>query len=138
MLLLTLFTNSLNTRCCNTLTSKPVKYNSTIHHALPVALCALSTTFEWPLLFFASFLKYSTTFITICFDWLVRGFPVKEYFSCTWESSPLSRLTLEVAVELNNAIYYVHIKGKVGCYIITRAVMQSYDDHYVMTNWWSL
>ena len=51
---------------------------SDVNTALPVALHTLTNTFGWPLLFLTSFSKYSKTFITIRFDWLVRRFPQKE------------------------------------------------------------
>ena len=102
---------------------------------LPVAFVILSTTFGWLLLFFASFSKYSTTFIRIRFVWLLRRFPWKD-----WEedSPSLERLfALKIAAELDDAISFT-LKGKHVNYIIARYCTHIYEIYYAMTNWWSL
>ena len=92
----------------------------TTQTVLPVAFDTLSRTFGWPILFFASFSKYSTTLISRCFIWLLRCFPWKVYLSWEIDLSPLCRLfALEVAAELKDAISFT-LKGKYVNYIIAR------------------
>ena len=111
---LKLFMSFSDTFSWNTLMKKLVHEKFKQHRLfLPVAFDTLSRTFGWPLLFYASFSKYSNTFIKRCFVWLLRCFPWKVYvfnlrgrfvlstaFVCSWSHCGTQRC------------HFVHIKRK--------------------------